>query len=249
MSVALVGRIVGVACAVLAVATACGGHSVSSAGDGADDGWNDDGSSDDGSSDDESGGSGGTGGAIAVGGTTPAGGTSYGGTGQGGIAIGGYGGAAPMGGVAGSVSVGGAGPCGDCPDWEYGLAVDGDGSAFAMDYVGYIPNSSGEAEMVACAETPVRGSIGGCGYFDLHACAGPMSEPPCFEVTSGNARYLDRAGRIWSGVVTVLSTSPSIPGASAGYLRAELSAEGNALLVLDVDYSFCGGSVLRVICR
>jgi hypothetical protein len=252
MSLASVGRIAFVLCVALGVATACGGHSVSNADEdgAADDGSSDDGSSDDGSSDDGSSGSGGGAGSISVGGTTPVGGTSYGGTGQGGVAIGGYGGAAPMGGAAGSVSVGGTGPCSDCPEWEYGLAVEGDGPPFSMNYNGYIPDPvPDDPDAPMCGATPLRGAIGGCGYFVLGACAGSLNEPPCLELASGNARYWDRTGAIWRGRVTAITSNPSIPGVAAGTFRVELSTEAGAMLILDVEFSFCNELMLLDICR
>jgi hypothetical protein len=238
----LLGRIAGLLFVALSVASACGGHSVATA---TDDGAPDDGFGDDG----ETGGFSGVGGSVAVGGAAPSGGTSAGDAGYAGAATGGFGGAVAMGGASGSVSVGGSSPCAECPDWEYGLAIEGDGPPFAMDYNGHVVAQPDTDAPPVCPETPLRGGIGGCGYFMLAACEGPHDGPRCLEISGGTARYLDEAGRIWSGPVTTLASNPSIPGVASGVFTLQLSADGNAILVLTVDYSFCTGLILLDICR
>jgi hypothetical protein len=252
MSVALVGRITAVLCVGLGLVSACAGHSVRTSDD---DGAADDGSGDDGFGDDGSGDGGelgGSGGIIAVGGAAPSGGGGYGGTGYGGDpATGGLGGAVAMGGASGSVSVGGAGPCPECPPWEYGLAVEGDGAPYAMNFNGHIVYAAEDPAPPICSEQPLRGSVGGCGGLFLAACQDPENGPPCLEVSGSTARYLDRqTGRLWTGVVTSYGANPSIPGVASGVLTLELSNSVlDASLVLTVDYSICTDLVARIVCK
>lgn len=235
---------------------ACGGMSENTGGSG------------DGSSDDAPGGSSGSGsggassGGTSVGGSTPAGGAAQGGSTAGGGASSGVGGAVAVGGAGtgagGTIAVGGAGAggsssCPDCPDrpeGEYGLVIEDDGRTLEMIYNGWI-DAAADRIGPACAETPLRGTVGGCSRtIAFSACADPMSGPPCLEVSGMAVRYISlRTGELFEGMLTSDVPTSAFPGVTSGDFTADLTNAAGESLTLRVSYAFCAPfGTLRIVC-
>jgi hypothetical protein len=233
-----------VAVGALSVA-ACGGNSENAGNDG--------------SADDSFGGSSGSSsGGASNGGMTPNGGTSSGGSvSTGGISQGGSSAVGGTGGGAGGIiAVGGTGTggstsCPDCPEADYGLVIDGDGPTYEMIFNGWIDAAAADRISLPCAETPLRGSVGGCvRTFSFSACADPMSGPPCLEVGGAAVRYVSRrTGELFEGRMTSDVPATSVPGVTAGTFTVELTNAAGEALVLTVSYTFCAPfGTLLVVC-
>ena len=225
-------------------AAACGGNSENI---GSDDGSSDDsfgGSSVSGSGGASSGGA--SNGGVSVGGSAPAGGAAQGGS----IAVGGTAGAA-----GGTIAVGGTGAggsisCPECPEAEYGLVIEGDRTTYEMTYNGWI-DAAADRISLPCAETPLRGTVGGCvRTFSFSACADPMSGPPCLEVSGAAVRYISRqTGELFEGRMTSDVPATSVPGVTSGTFTAALANAAGEALVLTVSYTFCAPfGTLRIVC-
>jgi hypothetical protein len=217
---------------------ACGGMSENTGGDG---------SSDDSPGGSSASGSGGaSSGGASVGGSAPAGGAAQGGS----IAVGGAGGGAGGTIAVGGASSGGSSSCPDCPEAEYGLVIEGDGPTYEMTYNGWI-DAAADRISLPCAETPLRGTVGGCvRNFSFSACEDPMSGPPCLELGGAAVRYISLGtGELFEGWMTSDVPSTSVPGVTSGTFTAELTNATGEALTLTVSYAFCAPfGTLRVVC-
>jgi hypothetical protein len=170
------------------------------------------------------------------------------GSSTGGASSGGASGGSSLGGTISVAGAGGAPTC-DCPVADYGLVIEGDGPTVTMPYNGLVFPSADQAPL-ACGESPLRGTLAGCGYgITVSACEGPMSTPPCFDIDRDGIDYVSRAGEPYHGRVMTTERGTVVPGVESGTLTAEVTNAVGDVLVLTVSYTFCTTlGNLRIVC-